>query len=286
MSSYADKKAKRGRERGVRCERNASQIVFDPASSSFVVTWAKCNRTPEERLAKRAPSHFIPSISAMATLFDRGLIDAGKVVYAAKAVGAAWNAGDRYGLDTVEAKKAAELVSDLSSMCVDPSSPSVSTDIGQALRHMLDELAAVRFLGTPVEEFSDESVMPVLDKAIAECFGSNGFMDWPSIAKRRRMLFCLNRKERSEVTYTLISLLFDTGSCPLLSLTDRRILRIQASKASGLDLGFGPETYSVFFRTALSEMRRMRESDTPRVSGRISPQEMLDMVSEASSPAS
>lgn len=290
MSSYAEKKARRAKSakekvRGVKFERHASQIVFDPVSLSFVVTWAKCNRTLDERLAKRAPAHFIPSIVSIATLFDRGLIDTSHVVYAAKSVGAAWKAGDRDGLDTEEAKKAVELVSDLSSMCVNPSSTSVSADIGQAFRHMLDELAAVRFLNTPIAEFKDEAVLPALDKAVAECICTAGFLDWPAMAKRRRMLFCLNRKERTEVTYTIVSMLFDTGSCPLLSLSDRRIIRMHASKASGLGLGEGSGTYQSFFRYALLEMREMRESDTAHVSGRLSPKEMLDIVSGASSPS-
>lgn len=289
MSSYAEKRARRAsaekaKGRGVKFERHASQIVFDPASLSFVVTWAKCNRTPEERLAKRAPAHFIPSIGAIATLFDRGLVDSAHVVYAAKSVGAAWKAGDMDGLDTEEAKKAVELVSDLSSMCVNPSSTSVSADIGQAFRHMLDELAAVRFLNTPIAEFKDEAVLPALDKAVAECLGTAGFLNWPAMAKRRRMLFCLNRKERTEVTYTLVSMLFDTGSCPLLSLADRRIIRMHASKASGLGLGEGSGIYEAFFRQALLEMREMREADMAHVAGRLSPKEMLDMVSGASSP--
>lgn len=282
MMSDVDKSRRRmGR---VRFERFASQIVFDPASSVFVVTWAKCNLPLEARLAKRAPENWLPSISAMVTLYDRGCVKPEHVVYAAKAVGAAWKAGDRDGLDTESAKKAAELVCDLSSMCVDTGSSSVACDIGQAMRHLLDEMAAVKFMNEPISAFEQCKVMPALEKAASECLAIEGFIRWPSIAKRRRFMYCLNRKERTEVAYTLTALLFDTGACSLLSLTDRRKLRMQAARASEIDIRFCLASVFTFLDFSLRKMRQMRASDTPHVSGDMSANELIMLnINKASS---
>lgn len=265
--------------RGVRFERHASRIAFDPASSTFVVTWAKCGLPEEQRLAAHMdPVVWLPSIAAMATLFDRGCVPHKQFVYAAKAIGRAWIAGDRDYLDTEGARKAAELVSDLSSMCVDPSSDAVARDVGQAMRHLLDEIAAVRFANAPDADFDETCVMAVLDKAAVECLSTAGFIDWPPASKRRRFLYCLNKRERTEVTYTLASLLFDSGSCPLLSLTDRRILRMQAIKESGLTSDFSTSSMSAFFRYALSKMRNMKIAGEYRVSGGMTQQQLVDSV--------
>ena len=103
-------KSKAGQSaRRTRFERHASQVVFDPDSSSFVVTWAKCSLPMEERVAShKDPLTWIPSVSAMATLYDRGCVPHTQTVYAARAVGRAVDAGDREMLDTEGAKKAAE----------------------------------------------------------------------------------------------------------------------------------------------------------------------------------
>ena len=156
MPSSSDT-TRKGKSRRTRFERHASQVVFDPVSSSFVVTWEKCSKPMEQRVAAhRDPLVWIPSVSAMATLYDRGCVPHTQTVYAARAVGRAVDAGDREMLDTEGAKKAAELVRDLSSMCVDATSPSVERDIRQAMRHLLDEIAAVRFLNSNARLF-DES---------------------------------------------------------------------------------------------------------------------------------
>ena len=269
----------------IRFERHSSQVVFDPATSDFVVTWTKCGIPDSERLAaKRDPGKWMPSVSAVCTLFDRGCIPQNRIVYAARAIGRAWNAGDRDSLDTEEAKKAAELVADLSSMCVDPESESVAMDIGQAMRHLIDEMAAVRFAGVPCEKFSESAVMPTLEKAAEECFGVDGFESWPAVAKRRRFMFCLNKRERSEVKYTLISLLFDTGSCPLLSLSDRRMLRMRAMREANVVDRLTPESMCSFFRHALSVMRGVKDAGLSRIGGVMSQQQLVDCLSAADSP--
>jgi len=266
----------------VRFEKHPSRIIFDPTTSDFVVTWTTCRLTEEQRLASvQDIRSWIPSISAVSTLFDRGCIPQNRIVYAAKAIGRAWAEGDRECLDTCEAKKAAELLSDLSSMCVDPNSPAVARDIWQAMRHLVDEMSIVRFSNTPIEEFSEDLVMPSLQKAISECLEVPSFLTWPPQSMRRRLMFCLNRRERSMVKYTLVSLLFDTGSCPLLSLADKRSIRMQSAKLyGGLDL----DSMCMFCKHALSIMRGMKESGESRLNTRLTPQQLADYVSGCSSP--
>ena len=266
------------RHRRVRFERNPSQIAFDPASSSYVVTWAKCNIPEERRLELRKdPLAYMPSIGAMAALYDRGCVPPGRVVYAAESVARAWSAGDREGLDTESAKKAAELVGDLSSMCVDPSSPAVAKDIGQAMRHLLDEMAQVEFAEVNADDFGQNAI-DSLSRAADECFGIPGFGCWPSTSMRRRFLYCLSRRERTKVAYTLVSLLFDYGSCPILSLSDRRALRMQSIKASGIDKEFSASTVKAFFGYAMGEMRKTKELGMCRLNGRMTPQQLVDSL--------
>ena len=263
----------------VRFERRASQIVFDPDSSSFVVPWAKCSRPIGERLAAhKDPLTWIPSVSAIAVLYDRGCIPHSQTVFAARAVGRAIDAGDREMLDTEGAKRAAELVRDLSSMCVDATSPSVERDVRQAMRHLLDEMAYVRFLNTSAKELEESRVMPIIDKASYECFSIPGFSSWPVQSMRRRFMFCMNKKDRTEVIYTLISLLFDVGSCPLLSLSDRRAMRMQSIKASGIEDAFIPETVHAFFIHALNMMRAIKDEGRSRLLERMTQQQLADSL--------
>lgn len=281
MSSDTHSRGSVSRRR-VRFERHPSQVMFDPASSQFVVTWSKCGKPESERLAsRRDPMTWIPSVGAVATLFDRGRIPQGQVVYAAMAIGRAWKDGDRDMLDTEEAKKAAELVYDLSSMCKDPLSPSCARDIGQAIRRLLDEMAAVSFMGVKPEELEDAAVLPSLEKATRECLSTDGFVNWTHSSMRRRFLYCLNRKERTKVAYTLTSLLFDTGSCPLLSLTDRRTLRMIAFSESGLVIGFTVENTMAFFGKALAKMREMKADGRSSLGERMTQQQFSDSVCPA-----
>lgn len=266
------------RQRKVRFERNASQVVFDPSSSSYVVTWAKCNLPPEKRLEHRKdPLTYIPSVGAVATLYDRGCVPVDCIVYAAMSVARAWAAGDREGLDTESARKAAELVHDLATMCVNSSSPVVAKDVGQAMRHLLDEMAMVEFGDVPAEEFGD-GILAALSKAAEECFSIPSFGEWPSASMRRRFLYCLNKKERTKVAYTLVSLLFESGSCPLLSLSDRRMLRMQAIRASGIDKDFSAQSATAFFRHALGEMRKMKEDGRCRLGCHMTSQQLVDSL--------
>ena len=97
--------------RRIKFERRPSRVVFDPDCGEFVVTWSKCNLPLKDRLAaKRDSRKWLPSIDAIVSLYARG----GQPIQAVPlAIAKAWDAGDREGLDTDKAKKAAELIRDL-----------------------------------------------------------------------------------------------------------------------------------------------------------------------------
>lgn len=271
-----------GRDRRVCFESRPSQVIFDPVSTMFVVTWVKCGLPEGDRLAKiEDPLVHVPSISAIATLYDRGVIPQRQIVYAARAVGKAWRLGDRFLLDTDSAKKAAELISDLSLMQMDANNPDAAIDIGQAIRNLVDEIAAVRFMNADARSF-DNGALESMKKAMEKCLSDEEFLSWPSHCKRRKFLYCLKPRERTEVAYTLVSLMFDNGSCPLLSVADKRNLRLQAIKRSQVDMDFSLESASKFFSFALSVMRDMKEVGSVHVDGKITQQQMTDIVSASS----
>lgn len=268
---------------GTKFERHASQVIFDPVARDFVVTWSKCNVPDADRLLKRAPASWIPSVSSIVTLYERGMIPSEQIVFAARAIGRAWLAGDRDELDTEGAKKAAELVHDLSSMCVDSSSNSVAMDIGQAMRHLSDEISAVRFSNVDAADFEDEKVLPAISAAASECLGIPGFLSWPPGSKRRRFMFCLNKTERTPVVYSIVALIFDCGACPLLSLSDMRALRMRARSFAPIDRQMDADTILSFASYALGAMREARNSGLSKIGNPITQQELADILSDESS---
>lgn len=270
-------RAKQSRRR-VRFERHPSQVMFDPELSKYVVTWSKCGKPDHERLAyRRDPMTWVPSIGAVAALFDRGCVPEVRIVDAAKAIGEAWSLGDRDGLDTCDAKQAAELVHDLSSMCVDRSSPSVALDVRHAMIHLVDEMSHVAFMNLEKKELEDGVVIPPLEKAMAECVGLDGFSQWPNTSRRKRFLYCLNRKERTQVAYTMAALLFGTGSCPLLSRSDERTLRAIAMRESEIGSSTDNEVVA-FLKSALSRMRSAKELGRNSIVERMTQKQLADSL--------
>ena len=270
-------------KRRVYFERHSSRIVFDEASGSFLVSWSKCNRPEAERLAARKdPLVWIPSVLALVTLYDRGCIPPDRIVPLARAIGRAWSAGDRETLDTEGARKAAELVHDLSSMCVDSGSPTVVRDIGHAMRHLLDEIAAVRFSIHPRELMDSEKVLFGLEKALDACLANPDFLSWPARSMRKRFIYAL-RGRTTELDASLIALLFDTGTCPLLSLADRRSLRLRAVQASGLDERFARDQVLAFLRFALDQMVQAKDADKSGLGTVFTQQQLVDSLTASSS---
>lgn len=248
-----------GTKKKVRFERHPSQVVFDPSSSSFVVTWSKCGKPVSERLASgKNPLAWIPSISAIVELCDRGCVHREWAIPAAKAVARAWDAGDRCGLDTDDAKKAAELVRDLSYVYTVSSDSTAYTDVWQAIRCLIDAMAKVRFMSLPLGEFEDDRIMPAIDKAVSECFTCDEFAVWQKSSMRRKFLYGIKRKDRTMVVYTLAALLFDSGACPILSIKDKYCLRVDSLEYSGLSADFSTTATIRFLKHALSVMREAK----------------------------
>ena len=253
--------------------------MFDPSSMQFVVTWSKCVASADDRLKSiRDPMSWMPSVSAMASLFDRGCIRMEQMRYAAEAVGRAWDAGDRVYLDTDGAKKAAEMVRDLASI------DAGSSDIGQAMCRLVDEMAKVRFSETPASEFSPKAMIPIR-KAIHECSRIDMFSSWPPSSQRKRFLYCLNRRERTSVAYALASVMFGTGACPILPISDRRILRTMAARRACENRGTKwsvdmSEEFAVdFLEHALAEMASAKAAGRDSIGSAATQQELADSVS-------
>ena len=270
-------------KRRVYFERHSSRIVFDAASGSFLVSWSKCNRPEAERLAARKdPLVWIPSVLALVTLYDRGCITPDRIVPLARAIGRAWSAGDRETLDTEGARKAAELVHDISSMCVDSGSPAVVRDLGHALRHLLDEIAAVRFASYPRELMDPEKVLFDLEKALDACLANPDFLSWPARSMRKRFIYAM-RRGMTELSVSLVALLFDTGTCPLLSLADRRSLRLRAVQMSGLDDSFSRDRVLAFLRFAIDQMVQAKDADKSCLGTVFTQQQLADSLTDSSS---
>lgn len=269
------------RAKKLRFEIHASRVLFDPESSSFVVTWNKCNVPESIRLKNKIdPNRWIPSIYSIATLYDRGRIPQSEIIYAAKAIGNAWSNGDRYMIDTESAKEAVGLVSDLSILCHNSSeNESVCKDLGQAIRRVVDELAVVQFMNSKQEQFDKDHVMGVLDHAIDECFSREGFPSWNSNSQRRLFMFKIHDGELTNVVYTLLSLLFDVGICPLLSLSDKRIIRMKALKESGIDKQLSPEATHRFFDVALDILIKMKNEGRNTFGEAMTQQQLADSIS-------
>lgn len=244
--------------RRMRFERHASRVAFDPSLPGYVATWSKCGIPDAERLSRCPdPSIWIPSIEAMATLYDRGAIPLERTVCAGKSVAAAWNAGDRRMLDSGAAKGAAEMVRDMSM-----SGASGEMDMMQAMRTLSDEIAAVRFAETPRESLCDESALHALAEAGRECLSIPGFAGWPPKAMRRRLLYRLGRRRATDWAYTLISAMFGVGAGPLLSLRDRSALWSMA-EAAGI-----PRTVAAmpgFFGFAAGKLIEMKDAGLSRM---------------------
>ena len=268
--------------KNIHIETHPSRVVFDPVSSSFVVTWAKCDRPENERvLAHKNPAVWIPSVSSIAELYDRGKIKGVQIIYAARSIGRALEAGDRHLLDTDAAKCAAEMVSRLEACRRDEKTQSACRDIGQSIRNLLDEIARVKFMGLSEGDLGNEAV-DILDRAFVKCFHIHGFCGWPMPSKRRRMLYEIKSRDRSEVVYAAVALLFDTGPCPILSMKNRRALRIKAVDESHIDSGMTPDSVHKFFSYIVSVMSEMKKAGDIDVPFCVTQQEMSDMVTSSS----
>ena len=156
----------------------------------------------------------------------------------ARTVKEAWATGDRYLLDTDEARKAAELVADLANSKPD------AIDICAALIDLQNAIAKVRLSNTPLEAFD---VLDICTAAINKCYAIPDFRGWSAQAQRRRFLYELQRKDRTTVTYTLMGLYFKHGATPLLTSKQKQELL-------SIDRGHGASGAIQFFDKCLRQM--------------------------------
>ena len=183
------------------------------------------------------PKRHLVGIAAAVTFWDN--VDRrDHCLGCARTIKAAWQAGDRYLLDTDDARKAAELVADLADTKPD------AIDICAALVDLLNAIAKVRLSNTPMESFD---VLGACTEAISKCLAVPEFGSWSVQAQRRRFLYELPRKDRSTVTYTLMGLYFRHGATPLLTSRQRQELL-------ALDRGEGVEGATIFFDNCLRQM--------------------------------
>jgi len=268
-----------------RFERMPARITLDPGLGFYVVTWSKCGESEERRLsASKDPAIWMPSVSAVAELFDRGCVSQDRIIPAAVSVRRAWEAGDRLNLDTEGARNAASFVSAVLSMRADSSEQSFARDVWKAMRSLADEIAMARFVSEPSGSFAEDAVMPVMERAIAESSAEEGFLSWNPQCRRRRLLYAVRKRDATPVVYTLTSLLFDTGSCPLLPMLARRSVRAAAGAESGFfgSVGFSAEKATAFVASALRIMREANESGLPSPSTKMTQQQLADSVSSSS----
>lgn len=253
-------------------ERHPTQIAYDASTDAFVVRWSKKNGSKVEPDI----SKWRPSIGAVTTLYDRGKVESGQVLAAAKAIGCAWDLGDREYLDSEGCKKAAETIRDMSN--VEKGDVKFNEkDMKLLIRRLLDEMAAVRFMYEPQRNFSKEAMIPMV-KAIDRCYNTPGFADWPAISRRRKFLLCLKKRECTGVVYTIAALLFDTGACPLLSSMDRRTVRVMAMEKSNIQNDNGRDAMVEFVEYSMTKIREAKAAGECRIMGSLTQQQFSDTI--------
>ena len=200
-------------------ERQFRHVVKD--GGTYRVTWDSVTSAVRE---VKDPARHLVGIAAALAYWDT--VDGHKECLAcAKAVKEAWDAGDRYLLDTSDARQKAELVADLA-----VTQPE-EQDICAALADLLNEIARVRLTALQLEDFE---VLPTLMRGLEACFAVPGFQSWPVRAQRRRFLYALRHADRTPLVQTLSSLYFNEGTTPLLTSRQRAEL-LALDRGDGLD---------------------------------------------------
>ena len=215
-------------------EKRTKRVMYVGLSDIYRVT---SDPVTSKRRAPLDPRRHLVGVATAVTFWDN--VDRREhCLGCAKTIKEAWVTGDRYLLDTDEARKAAELVADLADTKPD------AIDICAALLDLQNAIAKVRLANTPLEAFD---VLDVCSAAINKCYAVPDFKGWSAQAQRRRFLYELQRKDRTTVTYTLMGLYFKHGATPLLTIKQRQELM-------ALDRGNGVEGAIQFFDNCLRQM--------------------------------
>lgn len=215
-------------------EKRTRKVVYVESCDIYRAT--SCVVTSRTRTPLDPRRHLV-GVAAAVTFWDN--VDRrNHCLGCARTVKEAWLAGDRYLLDTDDARKAAELVADLADSRPD------AIDICAALLDLLNAIAKVRLSNTPMEAFD---VLAACTEAIGKCYAIPEFCGWSPQAKRRRFLYELPRKDRTNVVHTLMGLYFEHGATPLLTSKQRQSLMT-------LDRGVGVDGAVRFFDNCLRQM--------------------------------
>lgn len=196
--------------------------------------------TAAERLPKDPSKHLV-GISTAVGYWDC-VARRENCLRCARTVRDAWNAGDRFLLDTDEARKAAEIVVDLAGTQPD------DRDIMSALTDLQNAIADVCLHNVTAEEFD------VLDKcrtAFERCLAIPEYAGWSVYSRRRKLLYELRKLDKGPVSYTLLGLYFGEGPTPLLTSRQRREL-------VAIPHGDGIEEAMRFFDECLRAITEMR----------------------------
>ena len=202
-------------------EKQTRHVVYCADQDIYRVSWdpVHANRTFKD------PGKHLVGVAAALAFWD--MVDRhDHCLGCARTVKAAWDAGDRYLLDTDAARQAAELVSDLSV------TKPADEDICSALTDLLNAIAPVRLSQLRMEDFE---VLPVCTQALASCL-EHAESSWTRQARKRRFLYALKQSERTPLIYTLMSLYFNHGSTPLLTTRQRQEL-LALPRGEGLEGG-------------------------------------------------
>ena len=200
-------------------ERKTRHVMYDGTCGTYRVTW---DPVYSDRRAKDPKRHLV-GVSAAVDFWDLADVRT-HCMACARAVGEAWSAGDRYLLDTDEARQAAELVADLSA-CQSPD----EDDLCAALLDLQNAIARVRLQSLRMEDF--EGVLETCRRAIEKCIGTEGYSAWSAKSRKRRFMYALRQSERTPVVLTLMGLYYGVGPTPILTRKQR--IQLERSQTDG-----------------------------------------------------
>jgi len=201
-------------------EKQTRHVVYVESEDIFRVTHdslrIKVRKTEN-------PCMFLVGVAASVAYWDA--VDRRKhCLGCARTIKQAWIAGDRFLLDTDQARNAAELVADLADSKPD------ENDICAALVDLLNAIAEVQLGNTTPEDFN---VLPDIQKALETCVGIPDYASWSDNSRRRRFIYEFPHKKRTVLVYTLMNLYFRLGPTPLLTSKQRQEL-LELERSEGI----------------------------------------------------
>ena len=209
-------------------------MILDPATNTLRASWTKINVDFKKRIGvSNGNPNLIPSIGAALYYWDR----TGRLVEMAPAVAKAIrDARTSSPADTEllgpESLNQADFISDMALRLIrcenktdDCTEAPSNVDLTCALGDLINLMAEDRFDALRHDDILPSNVLPRLMKAVFKAISSEGYEDWPSWSKRRRVIYALKPSLRDAVATTLVSLFYDCGTCDLLTSHWRAYLK-------------------------------------------------------------